>query len=299
MSSFSLYQHELLTNHYHPKVNAYYYKQWERHDMDFHTHKEVEIMYVINGQCVVEAEADTIQMKKGDVILLDANVPHRLLVKEWKPCRMLNIEFTFISRVGNYPSIKELTDHSVSLSQFLTFKRPYVVLKDPNELYYSLKNLVIELDNNKSQHDPMIHLLFSQLLIQLSRLIVEEDGSNQEEQNQQTNVYVKQAIHYLHQNYDREIQVKDVALAVSLHAGYLQRIFKRQMKCTILDYLTRLRIQKAKMLLKETDIPVIEICHYVGVNSRQYFSLLFKKYTGQTPNEYRKSVKQSIQKYNI
>ena len=298
MGSFSLYQHELLTNHYYPRVNAYYFKQWDFHHMDFHSHKEVEIMYVINGQCVVEAEQETIQMKKGDVILLDANVPHRLLVEEGSPCRMLNIEFTFVSKEGSFPSIKELTDHSISLNRFLALKRPYVLFKDPDEIYRSLKTLVLELDNERSIQDPMVYLLFSQLLIQLSRMIIDKDENNQYDLSQQTNVYVKQAVDYLHQNYDRDIQIKDVAIAVSLHSGYLHRIFKQQMKCTILDYLTRLRIQKAKMLLKETEIPVIEITHYVGVNSRQYFSMLFKKYTGQTPNEYRKLVKKSIQKVN-
>ena len=299
MSSFSLYHHELLTNHYHPKVNAYYFKQWESHVMDFHTHQEVEIMYVINGQCVVEVEKKSIQMKKGDVILLDSNVPHRLLVEEFNPCRMLNIEFTFVLKKGSFPSIKELTNHSDSLDRFLTLKTPYIVLKDSNEIYHTLKNLVLELDNKISTQNPMIYILFSQLLIQLSRMIIDEGENNQFNQNQQSNVYVKQAVDYLHQNYDRDIQVKDVALAVSLHSGYLHRIFKEQMKCTILDYLTRLRIQKAKMLLKETEIPLIEISHYVGVNSRQYFSLLFKKYTGQTPNEFRKAVKKPIQKFNV
>ncbi|HZH62669.1 MAG TPA: AraC family transcriptional regulator [Metabacillus sp.] len=298
MSSYSLYQQELLTNHFHPTVNAYYFKQWETHYMDFHTHNEVEIMYVISGQCVVEAEQDMIQMKKGDIILLDANVPHRLLVQKGSPCRMLNIEFTFIPKKGSFPSIKELTEHSVNLDRFLRLKQPYVVVKDPNEIYHSLKNLVLELDNRGSTQEPMMYLLFSQLLIQLARMIVEKAENDCSDQHQQVNIYVKKAVNYLHQNYDRDIQVKDVALTVSLHPGYLHRIFKQQMNCTIMDYLTKLRIQKAKMLLKETEIPVIEISQYIGVNSRQYFSMLFKKYTGQTPNGYRKLVKKSIQKLN-
>jgi len=298
MSSYSLYKHELLTNHYHPTVNAYYFKQWESHYMDFHTHNEVEIMYVISGQCVVEAEHEMIQMKKGDVILLDSNVPHRLLVEKGSPCRMLNIEFTFVPKNGSFPSIKELTEHSVILDRFLRLKRPYVVVKDPNEIYHSLKNLVLELDKRESSQEPMMYLLFCQLLIQLARMIVQKDETDRSKQHLQFNIYVKKAVDYLHQNYDRDIQVKDVALAVSLHSGYLHRIFKQQMNCTIMDYLTKLRIQKAKMLLKETEIPVIEISQYIGVNSRQYFSMLFKKYTGQTPNGYRKLVKKSIEKFN-
>lgn len=298
MYSYSLYQEELVTNHYHPRVNAYYFKQWESHYMDFHTHKEIEIMYVISGKCIVEAVQDTFHMKKGDIILLDAHVPHRLLVEKGSPCRMLNIEFTFVTKKGSFPSIKELTGSTIILDQFLKLKQPYVVVKDTIEIYHALKNLVLELDKNGSEHEPMTHLLFSQVLIQLARMIVDEVEYDQNDSHKQANLYVKIAIDYLHQNYDRDIQIKDVAQAVSLHPGYLHRIFKQQTKSTIMDYLTKLRIQKAKMLLRETDIPVIEISHYIGVNSRQYFSLLFKKYTGMTPNVYRKAVKISIQKFN-
>ncbi|MDQ0971538.1 AraC-like DNA-binding protein [Neobacillus niacini] len=52
------------------------------------------------------------------------------------------------------------------------------------------------------------------------------------------------------------------------------------------------------MLLADTDIPVIEISFYVGINSRQYFSNLFKKHTNMTPIEYRKSVSQDIVKFS-
>ncbi|MGM0873836.1 MAG: AraC family transcriptional regulator [Bacillota bacterium] len=296
MNSFSLYQCELLADHYHPKVNAYYFKQWESHHMDFHSHEEVEIMYVIEGNCTVDTEVESFTMKKGDFILLDANVPHRLIVEKGIPCRMLNVEFSFTIREGCFPSIKDLAAENLSLNQLLALIRSYVVLKDPNEIYHSLKNLVLEMDKKDSEKEVMVQLLLAQLLIQIARMVVEEREKDSE--HQQANVYVKKTIEYLHQNYDCDIQVKDVGQAVNLHPGYLHRVFKKQMDCTIMEYLTTLRMKKAKMLLEDTDIPVIEISHYIGVNSRQYFSLLFKKYTGQTPIEYRKSAKQNIVKYS-
>lgn len=61
--------------------------------MPFHSHDEIEIMYVIEGKCVVETAAETVTMKKGDLILLDSNIEHRLIVAKENPCRMLNLEF--------------------------------------------------------------------------------------------------------------------------------------------------------------------------------------------------------------
>ena len=105
---------------------------------------------------------------------------------------------------------------------------------------------------------------------------------------------MKQSVEYIHHHYDCDIQVKEIAAAVSLHPGYLHRIFKAGMGCTMMDYLMRLRMEKARMLLEQTDIPVIDICSYVGVNSRQYFSTLFKRYTGVTPKAYRQSVMKEV-----
>src|SRR5690625_7358754 len=60
--------------HHHPKVIAYYYKEWQDFQMPFHTHEAIEIMYVISGSCHVEVEQEMIPMKQGDMILIDANV---------------------------------------------------------------------------------------------------------------------------------------------------------------------------------------------------------------------------------
>jgi AraC family transcriptional regulator, melibiose operon regulatory protein len=296
MNHFSLYQRELLTNDYHPKVSAYYFKQWESYHMSFHAHEEVEIMYVIDGKCIVETADQSVSMKKGDFILLDSNVPHRLIVEKDSPCRMLNVEFSFIKKEGCFPSVKDLVSENNNLAEFLLLNRPYVVLKDPNEIYYTLKNLVLEMDKKEPGKEIMIQLHLAQLLIQISRMVIEERKN--ERDYQQANVYVKKTIEYLHQNYDCNIQVKDIGDTVNIHPGYLHRIFKKQTGFTIMEYLTSLRMEKAKMLLADTDIPVIEISYYVGINSRQYFSYLFKKHTNKTPIEYRKSVSQDIVKFS-
>ncbi len=296
MNQISLYHRELLNDHYHPKVAAYYFKQWDSYHMPFHTHEEVEIMYVIDGKCTVETEEEAISMKKGDFILLDSNVPHRLMIEKHSPCRMLNVEFSFCKKEGSFPSIKELAAENKDLTQFLLNKQSYAVLKDSNDIYHTLKNLVLELDKKESGRNMMVQLYLGQLLNQVARLVMEEREKNSD--HQQANVYVKKTIEYLHHNYDCDIQVKDVSQAVCLHPGYLHRIFKKQTGYTIMEYLTSLRMEKAKMLLADTDIPVIEISYYIGINSRQYFSLLFKRHTNMTPGEYRKSVDQDIVKFS-
>lgn len=60
------------------------------------------------------------------------------------------------------------------------------------------------------------------------------------------------------------------------------------MGCTIIEYLTKIRIEKAKMLITQTDIPITKVASFIGMNSSQYFSKVFKKHIGITPSALRK-----------
>jgi AraC-like DNA-binding protein len=288
MKALALFPPHALTSDVHPRVHAYYFKQWSGFEMSFHRHDSTEIMYLIRGACRVEVEREhgkkeSVALTKGEFIVVGANVSHRLIVDT--SCRMLNVEFGF-SPVGvSVPSTRMLAKEEPSLAALLAADTPHTVLRDPDDVYHALKALVLELDARGTDGGTMVHLLFSQLLIRIARL----REATLAEPMLQAEHYARQCMEFLHHNYDRDIQVKDVASAVSLHPGYVHRLFKKQTGRTLTEYLTALRMEKAKMLLHQTDIPISEISDYVGVGSRQYFHALFKRYTGLTPVQFRQA----------
>ncbi|WP_433942888.1 AraC family transcriptional regulator [Paenibacillus sp. SN-8-1] len=281
--SYSLYEPKLLEGAYIPQIAAYYYKQWDGFEMKFHKHNRVEVMYVISGTCRVDTESQSFHMKKGDFILIDADVSHKLHVDRGSPCRMLNVEFHFAEEDSAAPSIKGMAEGNLAVAQLLALRVPYVLLRENGDIYSTLKNLIHEMDAKTSDNQLMISLLLSQLIIRIASLAVEVAANEAHEPNE----YVSKLIRYIHQNYDRDIRVKDMAGAVNLHPGYVHRIFKAYTGRTVTEFLTSYRIEKAQMLLTHTDILVVEISDYVGINSSQYFSTLFKKITGKTPQEFR------------
>ncbi|MDQ0047100.1 AraC family transcriptional regulator [Paenibacillus polymyxa] len=294
----SLFEPRLRDGDYIPRFFAYYYKQWHDYTMSYHDHHSTEIMYMISGFCRVDVQTgenteESIALRKGEFIMLDAGVPHRLVVEGVQPCRMLNVEFGFTEGVRVGPSIRQIATEEQEVTTLMSRPFPYLVLSDPEEVYYALKSLVLELDQRKEQPGAMAEMLFMQLLVRIARLREEAERSN----TQQTDMYIKRCIEFLHLNYDREIVVKDMAAAVNLHPGYLHRIFKKHTGLTLTAYLTMLRMDKARMLLQQTDIPIQEIADYVGVASRQYFHMLFKKHTGKTPVEYRSAVERNVRNY--
>jgi len=137
--SGSLFQKALINGDYSPRFFAYYYKQWDNYQMQFHHHNSTEIMYLISGSCTVDVRAKTgsvesYHLKRGELILLDANVPHKLLVEEGSSCRMLNVEFGFKAYQGVAPSLSSLAREEPQLAHLLATPFTSLILPDPEEV---------------------------------------------------------------------------------------------------------------------------------------------------------------------
>lgn len=92
------------------------------------------------------------------------------------------------------------------------------------------------------------------------------------------------------QTFHQAITINSLSDQVYLSPNYLRSIFKEKTGMTIHDYLTRIRLSKAKELLADDSLKVQDVAQRVGYESTSYFISLFLKSQGVTPNEYRKSI---------
>ncbi|TYA11374.1 response regulator [Paenibacillus faecis] len=102
---------------------------------------------------------------------------------------------------------------------------------------------------------------------------------------------VKEALRYVEEHLEQGLGLRDAAQHVHLNPSYFSVLFKEQMGMTFIEYVTRLRIQKAKELLLQTKLPVGEIAERVGYQTTKYFNKVFKEYEGHSPGSYRNEVK--------
>ena len=93
---------------------------------------------------------------------------------------------------------------------------------------------------------------------------------------------------YLHAQYAQRITLDDLAERYNVSKYHLQRSFRRCFGQSPGEYLTSLRLARAKELLRATDLPVSEIAYRVGLDNTSYFISLFRKREGATPQQYRK-----------
>jgi len=106
---------------------------------------------------------------------------------------------------------------------------------------------------------------------------------------------IEEAIRFINENYYKDINMAIVANHVSLNYYYFSTIFKERIGMNFLDYLNKVRIDKAKELLANTNLKIWEISEKVGYKNPKHFARIFKEITGLTPNEYR-DVQKSLQK---
>jgi len=104
-------------------------------------------------------------------------------------------------------------------------------------------------------------------------------------QTEETNM--QQIAAYLREHYAEDIQLQAIADRFYLSREYISRKFKQEFHETITDYVTTIRIEKAKELLANAHFKIYEIAFQVGYQNEKYFSKVFKKLVGMTPNEYR------------
>ena len=98
---------------------------------------------------------------------------------------------------------------------------------------------------------------------------------------------VEVAKNYIQNNYSRDISLDEVSQEVNISPYYFSKIFKEDVGEGFVEYLTKIRMEKAKELLTTTERSMKEICSMVGYADPNYFSRSFKKNVGVTPTEYK------------
>jgi two-component system response regulator YesN len=108
------------------------------------------------------------------------------------------------------------------------------------------------------------------------------DGENCE-------AFVVLARNYIDKHYwNPELCLEDAAIELQISPGYISRLMKRETGFSFVEYLNRIRVKKAMLLMSDPSAKAFEVAERVGYKSQHYFSRAFKKVTGTSPTDHRK-----------
>jgi len=299
-------------------VVRYYAQNLSKFYMDIHWHISAEIMYVLKGKCNIEyvdcrvkspvtgsisaEERRThmlgndivqVEMKQGQMVFFDSKVPHSMNIIG-KECKILCIEMASSEGVAEssyinkndfpayqlHPTLWENNDYSDLVESDLN----YFFIQDEVQVYGAIKDVQRELSmqQDDTTKQMMTGMMLTKFFVELARAYkVHISG------NESVNMYVKKAAKFINENFDTEFMVEDIAETCGIHENYLQRVFKSVTGESIVQYTNRLRMEKAEMLLLNSDMTIIDIAESVGFNSRQHFGHVFRQFYGMNPKKYR------------
>ena len=151
-----------------------------------------------------------------------------------------------------------------------------------SEYVVLLNKIILELQFDKPEADEMATLLFRQLLIEFHRSLYQNDHKHLV-----ISPEVEASILYFREHYNEPLVIDEYAKKCNQSPSTLLRSFKKHTGETPLQFLIKLRLDTAKNLLKSTTCTVNEISEMVGYDNPLYFSRLFSKHVGISPQKYR------------
>ena len=111
---------------------------------------------------------------------------------------------------------------------------------------------------------------------------------------QEINEIVCRAKQYIHNHLHDDLSVSSIAAYLYVNSNYFSRLFKKASGEGCNEYITRKRIEKAKILLETSGLQTGKIAEMIGYRDKNYFSLTFKKLTGFSPTQYRQNFRQPV-----
>ncbi|NQX61038.1 helix-turn-helix transcriptional regulator [Paenibacillus qinlingensis] len=112
--------------------------------------------------------------------------------------------------------------------------------------------------------------------------------------NKKHNTLVERIKRYVNQHFKENISLTEIASEVFMSPTYICAVFKRETGQTINEFIIVIKMNYAKKMLESTKLKIMDISEDLGYENSQYFSYSFKKYLGETPQQYRNSCAQKI-----
>ncbi len=257
----------------------------------WHYHPEFELLLIINGsgRRLVGDHGD--DFEKNDLVLLGGYLPHAwiphpkyLQEDSTEHCESIYIQFKkdiFGSHFIDIPELKGVRKILLDAERGIKITGKY-----KNDIITLLKETP-----SISSLDQLLKLIkILDLIYRSDHEILASEGYLKDSFYFKSNRVLKVHEHIM-ENYQNEVSVEHCAQMVNMTVSSFCRYFKSETQFTFTNYLNKIRIDFAKKLLSNTDLPIKEIGFECGYNSVPYFNKQFKKIENTSPFTYRKMAK--------
>jgi AraC-like DNA-binding protein/mannose-6-phosphate isomerase-like protein (cupin superfamily) len=229
-------------------------------NFDTHSHPYFELIFFLEGKANIDAGSETVNVFGFDVVIY----PPGLLHAEHLELGRRQEIICFWVDTGPTP----VFDHAITLMD------ERGTLRELFEMVYA------EFTANRPFAAELISSYLRAVFLQVRQHFT---GPGREASS-----IVERCLGYIHENYDQDFGIDDLAATVAVSPSYLFRLFKKKMQLTPMHYRNVVRIDKAKLLLADGDLTVDAVAERVGFADSKYFARVFRDLVGMSPSAYRK-----------
>ena len=261
-----------------------------------HKHDFIEIAYVVEGCGIHVVGENHYKISKGDLFVINYDVPHRFFLDKNKNSRNIIYNCVFMPEFLDYALLSRNNFEDIATSFLFRSLFP-----EDHHLCADLKLSGTEFDEigslfykmyteYKAMQKGYIDLLRAYLIELIIKIFRYLDMQKEKIPVSRNFNIVRKSLEYLRENYNSDVKLEDLAMKSFISKNYFSKLFKEVTGTNFIDYVQQLRIDQAISLLKSTDMKVVDIAYNVGFKDIKFFYYTFKKITGKTPGDYRKNI---------
>lgn len=246
------------------------------------------LVYIINGTAAFHLNGETYQLNCGDVFLIPENTFYTAETDSY-------CEYYFFHFSAAYHTCETLPPLLASTWGLGYSSEPYQMDTELQAACFLSNHM--QLSAYREQLLPLcaklhhylhivmpeaeyeFQLIFSQLLLELSKCLRKETGSA-------STALLNKITYYIHEHLTDPLTLSDIAEHFGISKSYLVKLFRRSRHTSVTVYINRIKMEQAAQLLKTSQMNISEISSFLGYQDPAYFSRVFKKYFGQSPSKY-------------
>lgn len=268
-------------------IHAFYCNQ---KNVSYHNHRFFELVYVISGRAIHKIDTDVREITVGDYMFMDYSTFHeyKALTDDFAVINCL-----FLSKVIDN-TLHDCVDFQQLLQSYHLRLNKIIMQEDLVNRFFkdtegtiktALLKMCEECEKKQTGHIDYMRSLLIQIIIETVRSISVDVKENYSEA-------IMKTVKMIEENSFDKIKLTDIASRMFISVPYLSSKFKEETGVCFSDYLKQVRIQKACVMLKNTDFKVHTIAEKVGYSDYKRFGSIFKDVTGTSPIKYRISNRQ-------
>ncbi|WP_434668673.1 AraC family transcriptional regulator [Klebsiella sp. B345] len=236
-----------------------------------HWHPAPELITVLSGRFSIVVGQQNVELVQGDMVYINAEAVHSLCAEE-QGSSLVTVQFS----PGLFDEL-----HTAPVLHWCTQGRSKTVADQ--QVYRRLSELLAQLIDNQT---PFQRIAMTYLL--LDALVQAGEPASHVESSLREEAMIKKGIDFINQHFDQPLTLSEVANHSGMSYSWFSRLFKKVSRHNFKEYLTLVRLNKARTLLRDTRTPITDISHSCGFQEHKYLIAAFNKYCGLTPTEYRK-----------